>query len=76
MQCLLGELKPLDGCLEVEGRISYAPQEAWIFSATLRENILFGKPYDSEKYNTVIDACALDKVHGHIGVYDVVSLDL
>ena len=60
----------------MEGRISYASQEAWIFSATLRENILFGKPYDSEKYSTVIDACALDKVHGHIGVYDVVSLDL
>ena len=62
LQCLLGELKLLDGSIEMKGRVSYASQEAWIFSATLRENILFGKPYDQEKYNTVLEACALDKV--------------
>ena len=46
----------------MKGRVSYASQEAWIFSATLRENILFGKPYNQQRYNTVLEACALDKV--------------
>jgi ATP-binding cassette subfamily C (CFTR/MRP) protein 4 len=27
----------------------------------MRESILFGLPYDSERYNAVIEACALDK---------------
>ncbi|KAH9180111.1 hypothetical protein AeNC1_017245, partial [Aphanomyces euteiches] len=33
----------------------------WIQNLTIRENILFGKPYDREKYNRVIEACALTK---------------
>lgn len=28
-------------------------------NASLRDNILFGKPYDEQRYNDVIDACAL-----------------
>ena len=53
----------------MEGKISYASQQAWIFSATLRENILFGIAYDQEKYNAVVEACALDKVHIRIRVW-------
>ena len=26
---------------------------------TLRDNVLFSKPFDKERYNQVIDACAL-----------------
>ena len=46
----------------MKGEIAYASQEPWIYSATLRENILFGLPYDFNWYNTVVEACALDKV--------------
>ena len=52
----------MDGYLEVKGRVLYASQEAWVFSGTLRENILFGQPYQSDRYNAVVEACALDKV--------------
>ena len=34
-------------------------QQAWIQNATLRDNILFGKDYDHEKYEKVLEACAL-----------------
>ena len=37
-------------------------QEAWIQHATVKENILFGQPFDSKKYNAVVFACALEKV--------------
>ena len=46
----------------VKGSVGYASQEAWVFSATLRDNILFGLPYDPDRYDTVIEACALEKV--------------
>lgn len=35
------------------------PQQAWIQNATLRDNILFGNPYNEQKYRSVLEACAL-----------------
>ena len=37
-------------------------QESWIQHGTVKENILFGMPFDVEKYSAVIDACALVEV--------------
>nr|XP_012135510.1 PREDICTED: multidrug resistance-associated protein 4-like isoform X4 [Megachile rotundata] len=42
-------------------RISYASQETWLFAGTLRDNILFGQPYNKERYIAVTKACALTR---------------
>ena len=47
------------GDLRVNGTVAYAPQQAWIMNATIRDNILFGEPYDDNRYNAIIDACGL-----------------
>ena len=39
--------------------MAYVAQEAWIQSATLKENILFGRPLDADLYRRVVEACAL-----------------
>lgn len=39
--------------------MAYVPQQAWIQNASLRDNILFGKPYNEQKYCCVLEACAL-----------------
>lgn len=62
LQCLLGELKALKGTVQVNGRVSYASQTPWVFSGTVRENILFGSYYDVDRYNEVVDACGLRQV--------------
>ena len=62
LQCLLGELPAVGGSVQVSGSLSYANQEAWVFSGTLRENVLFGQPYKPDLYNVVVEACALDTV--------------
>ncbi|KAI9501300.1 P-loop containing nucleoside triphosphate hydrolase protein [Coemansia spiralis] len=39
--------------------IAYVAQKAWLRNATIRENILFGEPYDKDRYEEVLHACAL-----------------
>uniref|UniRef100_A0A671VQ24 ATP-binding cassette, sub-family C (CFTR/MRP), member 3 n=1 Tax=Sparus aurata TaxID=8175 RepID=A0A671VQ24_SPAAU len=59
ISALLGEMEKLEGDVSVRGSVAYVPQQAWIQNATLRDNILFGKPYNEQKYTCVLEACAL-----------------
>ncbi|XP_044141081.1 multidrug resistance-associated protein 5-like isoform X1 [Bufo gargarizans] len=56
---ILGQVTVLEGTISVSGSIAYAAQQAWIFNASLRENILFGEEYDKEKYKSTLEACCL-----------------
>ena len=56
---VLGELEVISGSVLTSGEKSYTPQEPWMFSGTVRDNILFGSPYESEKYSAAVTACAL-----------------
>ncbi|XP_063373668.1 ATP-binding cassette sub-family C member 4-like [Cydia amplana] len=59
LQVLLRELPISKGNLNVKGRLSYASQDSWLFPATVRENILFGLPFDSNKYKQVCRVCCM-----------------
>ncbi len=43
----------------LRGRVAYVPQVAFIKNATLRDNITFGLPFERERYDRVLEACAL-----------------
>ncbi|KAF0694552.1 Aste57867_14592 [Aphanomyces stellatus] len=58
---LLGEMITLQGAVSIAGSVAYVPQQPWIQHMTIRENILFGLPYDRMKYNKVVEACALTR---------------
>uniref|UniRef100_A0A0A9DY37 ABC transporter domain-containing protein n=1 Tax=Arundo donax TaxID=35708 RepID=A0A0A9DY37_ARUDO len=61
LPCILGEIPKRGGTVRVSGSKAYVPQTAWILSGNIRDNILFGNPYDKEKYETIIQACVLTK---------------
>ena len=42
-----------------KGSVAYVAQQAWIQNNTVKDNILFGHEMEPEKYNEIIDACAL-----------------
>jgi ATP-binding cassette subfamily C (CFTR/MRP) protein 1 len=61
LSCILGEMRKLAGTVMVSGRKANVPQTAWILSGNIRDNILFGNPYDKDKYENILEACALTK---------------
>ncbi|CAF3726406.1 unnamed protein product [Rotaria sp. Silwood1] len=66
---ILGEMIQTQGEVNInDSSFSYAAQSPWIFSDTLRANILFEKPYDEQRYTSVLHACCLD--------FDVTTLGL
>lgn len=68
---LLGEMTRLEGELilsknpsKVDGYglahcPSYAAQSPWLQHLSIKDNILFGFPFNEDRYEQVIDACAL-----------------
>ncbi|EGG24152.1 ABC transporter C family protein [Cavenderia fasciculata] len=60
-QSVLGDMDLVEGRLRTKGRIAYVPQQAWIVNASLRANILYGKAFDQDRYEAVIEACALKR---------------
>ena len=56
---LLHDLKVVSGYFQVNGSLAYISQEAFLISGTLRDNILFGKEYNEEAYEKVLDLSQL-----------------
>ena len=60
IQGLLGDIESSSQTsLEMRGNVSLAGQVPFILSDTVRANILFGSPYDYDRYEKVLDACCL-----------------
>ena len=58
---IAGEVPDQNWAITFKGTVVYVPQIAWVFSGTIRENILFGEQYEESKYTRVIEACALNQ---------------
>jgi ABC-type multidrug transport system fused ATPase/permease subunit len=56
-----GEIPMVDGKMERQGRIAYIIQTPWIFSGTVRDNIVFGRGFNEARYQRVLDVCDLHK---------------
>lgn len=59
LSAILGEIRKINGEVCVQGHVAYVAQQAWIQNQTLRENVLFGKRFNTQKYQNIIEACSL-----------------
>ena len=47
------------GKINIDGKIALVSQQPWIQNATVKNNILFNKPYNEELYKQVLESCSL-----------------
>ncbi|KAF9779193.1 metal resistance protein YCF1 [Thelephora terrestris] len=59
LSAIIGAMRRTEGKIGVYGTVAYVPQNPWIMSGTIKDNILFSHHYDETFYNLVLDACAL-----------------
>ncbi|KAJ3115025.1 hypothetical protein HK100_001489 [Physocladia obscura] len=61
LSALVGQLRPVNQNAKVvfSGSVGLAAQVPWIMNATLKENILFGLPFNQKRYDKAIEVCSL-----------------
>ena len=70
LMSILGELPVFSGQVSCIGKMAYVSQTPWVYSGTVRENIVFGMPFVEEKYNKIIEVCDLGKDLASFPKYD------
>lgn len=59
LMSILQELNLVRGRIKIIGTIAYVDKDAWILEDTVKNNIIIGKAFDSEKYYKVLEGCEL-----------------
>jgi ABC-type multidrug transport system fused ATPase/permease subunit len=58
----------------IPSAIAFVSQTPWIENASIKDNILFGLPFDEIRYNKVIAACALEQDLGMLDDGDLTEV--
>ena len=77
LMALLGEMTLLNGSVHLPGgydrlrlkpredglteSVAYCAQQAWLVNDTIKQNVIFASPYHEERYQRVLEACALKR---------------
>ncbi|GAA0181640.1 ATP-binding cassette [Lithospermum erythrorhizon] len=61
LAAILGEVSVVQGSVQVFGTIAYVSQSSWIQTGSIRDNVLFGAPIDSLRYQETLEKCSLLK---------------
>eukprot|EP01017_Pseudomicrothorax_dubius_P035126 TRINITY_DN4883_c0_g1_i2.p1 TRINITY_DN4883_c0_g1~~TRINITY_DN4883_c0_g1_i2.p1 ORF type:complete len:1425 (+),score=392.81 TRINITY_DN4883_c0_g1_i2:120-4394(+) len=60
LHAILGEMIKQNGEVIANGNFAFISQQSWLRNATVRDNIVFGNPFDEAKYKKVIKKCQLE----------------
>ena len=74
LMAILGELPINSGEMSCVNNAAYVSQIPWVFSGTVRENIVFGRPFDEDKYHKALQVCDLLKDISHFAKGDLTRI--
>ena len=74
LTAIAGEMRRTAGTIDIGSKIAWSPASPWIQNATVRDNILFGKPYEPDWYDQVVNACALKHDFGSFRQGDLTEI--
>jgi len=74
LHAVLGEIPTNSGVVQTRGTIAYVPQQAWIYNATIRNNILFGMEYDEKRYCRAVRISGLSKDLQNLAAGDMTEI--
>ena len=62
LAAVLGEMHQQrgQGRVELRGSCGYCGQQPWLISGSLKDNILYGSPFEKGRYQRVLRACCLE----------------
>ncbi|KAJ3171261.1 hypothetical protein HDU88_008299 [Geranomyces variabilis] len=60
LSAIIGEMTKVSGKTHVYGSVAYAPQQPWIQTGSIRQNIVFKNAHDEARLNTAVRVCGLD----------------
>ncbi|CAL4069089.1 unnamed protein product, partial [Meganyctiphanes norvegica] len=60
ISAVCGDMQQITGDMQINGKLALVTQQAWIYNATLQENILMGHKLDNKQYHKVLQDCALE----------------
>jgi hypothetical protein len=60
LNALLGEMLLQKGSVRVHGSVAFCDQRPWILNDTVQGNILFGLPYDEQKFDAALYAANME----------------
>ena len=61
LYAILREIPLVSGKTSSVGKVAWVGQQPWVFSGTVRDNVLFGEPFDQNRYDLTLQACSLIK---------------
>jgi len=60
VQSIIGQVPLVSGERDIIGSVAFVPQSAWILNDTVRNNVLFGRPYDEKHYTCVFHLLSIE----------------
>ncbi|KAK4220855.1 P-loop containing nucleoside triphosphate hydrolase protein [Podospora fimiseda] len=60
LYALLGEMPLISGNVRMPAAVALCAQEPWLTNGTMRDNILFGQPFEKERYRALLLVCAFE----------------
>ncbi|GMR57483.1 hypothetical protein PMAYCL1PPCAC_27678, partial [Pristionchus mayeri] len=60
LSAIAGSMQLQSGYFNRKGKVALVSQQTWLMNTSVKENILFGREFEAEKYQKIVEVCELE----------------